>query len=583
MKPSKLFKPLTRVEFARILTLIVLMLAMRAGPALAQQKKTLKTSNDGTTALSITPNGNVGIGTPTPQAKLDVQGKIKLTGDSINLNTNNTNGSINFNGAINLNGNVKLNTSNLLLKLSTDSAFISWGARQKGTISDSKIAIGGRHGVNIGIVDSNKNFFEALRVGDFYQSAMVDIRGQARTGDMPTGLTMLVTGDLNTVGKGIEFKNSDGLEGIGFTKNTIYGTNKGETLNFKVSGLGNMTFSAPKERMFINSNGTVGIMEELFVGSDPSPTFIASHKGFVGIGVKDPQAPLSVYKKMGNTFYNQTYTKDNRKAFDIRLEHNGNKYNAGGQFSDCSIYAIGDIVTATAFVGAQNNSYSDIRLKKDFRASSPVQDLETLRKVQITDYKMIDTIENNRSYKKVIAQQVQKVYPMAVSTSFRTLPDVFQHAVSVTKQADSLYTITLAKSAKLKAGEQLELKCPEAGDVKVNVVTLFGDKSFTVNAATDLTKQADVFVYGHPATDVLTVDYDAISMLNVSATQQLANIVDEQQKQIDNQQKQIDKLSKQNADLMQAVQGMTLAMERFQKTNDSKTQTIAEVNASAGK
>ena len=51
-----------------------------------------------------------------------------------------------------------------------------------------------------------------------------------------------------------------------------------------------------------------------------------------------------------------------------------------------------------------------------------------------------------------------------------------------------------------------------------------------------------LFVYGTEINDLLAVDYDAISMLNVSATQELS-------KQLDDAKAKIDRLEKQNQSL----------------------------------
>jgi hypothetical protein len=86
-----------------------------------------------------------------------------------------------------------------------------------------------------------------------------------------------------------------------------------------------------------------------------------------------------------------------------------------------------------------------------------------------------------------------------------------------------------------------------------------------------LDTQKDIFVYGHPANDVLTVDYDAISMLNVSATQQLAKIIDEQQIQIA-------ELKRQNAELLQAVNQVMTRLQKVEKTKSQSTMQVASVN-----
>ena len=68
------------------------------------------------------------------------------------------------------------------------------------------------------------------------------------------------------------------------------------------------------------------------------------------------------------------------------------------------------------------------------------------------------------------------------------------------------------------------------------VEVLSTDKNgFTVNNK----NEGKVFVFGKQVDDFHVVDYDAVSMLNVSATQELYKLILKQQKTIDTQKKQI--------------------------------------------
>ncbi len=51
-----------------------------------------------------------------------------------------------------------------------------------------------------------------------------------------------------------------------------------------------------------------------------------------------------------------------------------------------------------------------------------------------------------------------------------------------------------------------------------------------------------MFVYGREVDDFHTVDYEAISMLNVSATQEQQRIIEAQQEEIEAQQTEIEAL-----------------------------------------
>jgi hypothetical protein len=72
--------------------------------------------------------------------------------------------------------------------------------------------------------------------------------------------------------------------------------------------------------------------------------------------------------------------------------------------------------------------------------------LETLKKIEITDYTMKDVVrEGDAPMKKVIAQQVEKVYPTAIKTigykGVTFTPDIYAVASSVKSDGQNAYTI----------------------------------------------------------------------------------------------------------------------------------------------
>ena len=129
-------------------------------------------------------------------------------------------------------------------------------------------------------------------------------------------------------------------------------------------------------------------------------------------------------------------------------------------------------------------------------------------KIEITDYKMRDLVRDEKQYKKVIAQQVEAVYPQAVSKTTNTVPDIYQLS-QISNGFISLKT-------DLKKGDKVKLIFDKESTVS-EVITVT-ENGFTV----DQNKSGKVFVYGREVNDFRTVDYDALSMLNISATQELA-------------------------------------------------------------
>ena len=125
-----------------------------------------------------------------------------------------------------------------------------------------------------------------------------------------------------------------------------------------------------------------------------------------------------------------------------------------------------------------------------------------------------------KPFKKVIGQQVEQVYPQAVSTITDVVPDIMQPA-EVNGEWVQLDT-------DLQAGERIKLIFDESQEV-VEVLEV-SKEGFRVELPKDANK---VFVYGREVDDYRLVDYEAISMLNVSATQALYQQVQDLKKQLD--------------------------------------------------
>lgn len=197
------------------------------------------------------------------------------------------------------------------------------------------------------------------------------------------------------------------------------------------------------------------------------------------------------------------------------------------------IVATGDIVTVSNIRAVTSFTPSDIRLKNIVGRSDPTKDLDTLEKIEITDYTMKDTsVVGTGTLKKVIAQQVEKVYPRAVSKTTDYLPDILASGKCTLKNESDkgIFEIHSDSDLDLKIGDRVKL-FNEKGEADFAIVQTAGRNVFTakLNRIHDGEK---VFVYGRQVDDLRIVDYDAISMLNVSATQELAKKGEELEKKV---------------------------------------------------
>ena len=202
-----------------------------------------------------------------------------------------------------------------------------------------------------------------------------------------------------------------------------------------------------------------------------------------------------------------------------------------------SIFADGP-VAATMFY-----ALSDARIKKVGGRSDGVADLTTLLDIEVTDYTYKDELQKGTGkHKKVIAQQVEKIYPQAVSQSTGPVPDIYERANVINGR--------VFLPTDLKVGEKVRLTS-EKGDT-VHEVLEVRASSFRVELPESITS---VFVYGREVNDFRSVDYEALAMLNVSATQELARQVEALRKseariaELEQKNSQLSALERKVADL----------------------------------
>jgi hypothetical protein len=228
-----------------------------------------------------------------------------------------------------------------------------------------------------------------------------------------------------------------------------------------------------------------------------------AENGYVGIGTLTPEVPLDI---SGST------TLTNSGVFSLfSAGSTGLATSTNSNISSVSIRGSGWLV------GAGIAAVSDARIKTVVGRSDAARDLDLLSRIEVTNYTHIDRLEKGGGLqKKVVAQQVEQVFPQAVSQMTDVVPDIFKPAA----MADGWVVL----DTDLAVGDRIRL-ITDKGHRAVHTVTAVAPGRFRTDFAGD---GGRLFVYGREVRDFRVVDYEAIAMLNVSATQELHRRLDAQ-------------------------------------------------------
>jgi len=201
---------------------------------------------------------------------------------------------------------------------------------------------------------------------------------------------------------------------------------------------------------------------------------------------------------------------------------NGGQIQADAPNLNFSLYCAGSI-RAPAYV-----AFSDVRIKKDFLEIDDTLALDKLRLLKPTTYRYKDKTRNTTDrIIGFIAQEVAEVLPNAVSRTHGILPNI-QCEASVEILNDTEIKIILVEPLPIdhtvKQGNKLIIKTPKYAHMEFEVVSIENDTTVIIKDKDGYDKiksETRVWVFGEEVNDFHHLDKNAIFTIATAALQEV--------------------------------------------------------------
>jgi hypothetical protein len=445
-------------------------------------------------ALSITKEGNVGVGTVTPVSKLHIHGDSSNTGS----------------GGFALDATDNNNPEQYILRINP----FSLGNSRVGYQFQTKSAVGG---TQLPLTFDNEGRVGIGTAKPLSGLSISSVKQQANSPNQEIGQLSFVGFGRSVASASIQAQ-SPGWDDVSHLIFKTSPNDKGAQERMRITSDGNVGIGTPDPAfgklqiagaattaLRLDANAGVAALSiggngEVLVDA-PGVTggrFVVKDSGNVGIGTPNPsKAKLEINGSLASPVPRFAYLMPEALLGSAPVGI------SGGTTTSLSLYA-DQVIAASRFY-----AFSDARIKRIAGRSDSARDLATLASIEVTDYSYVDSLLNGTgAQKKIIGQQVEKVFPQAVSKSRDVVPDIYQKA----KVNDGWVLL----ATNLKKGERVRLIGEKQEGIQEVLEVAEG------RFRTALAADGQVFVYGREVNDARSVDYEAISMLNVSATQELA-------------------------------------------------------------
>lgn len=160
--------------------------------------------------------------------------------------------------------------------------------------------------------------------------------------------------------------------------------------------------------------------------------------------------------------------------------------------------------------------YSDKRIKKDIK---PIENsLDLIEKINLVSFKFIDHIEkgtiNNYG---VIAQEIEEIIPEVINKHKDYIPNIYKNVDYYDEDENKIYI----KTNDLSIGDKIKIYDSKNKEHLKEVIGIT-DNYITIDSSIEnYEKDSPVFLYGKEIPDVKNVNYEALFIINMKATQEI--------------------------------------------------------------
>jgi hypothetical protein len=509
--------------------------------------------------------GNVGIGTTSPYARLEVTSTGSHSVSHIRIGDGNHNGSASHAIYPVLTYYARTNAA----RRNTDPLFSGSGNTGGCTAAICFTDRPGTYTYASAVRTSDITFYTALSTIDNISLGQYPRERMRITAEGNVGIGTTSPGEKLEVNGNIKLGSSNGTL---ITDNQIYrpGNN---AFHIQYGGSGDLTMcygggnvgigtTSPNEKLEIIGGGVrITWTSSLFLTMDHNQIYqtggslflnyttqnnviICGQGGNVGIGTTSPTRPLHIATTttMPSSSYNLLFGS---KAYGWYGSSTQNWYShSGGTHRPLSIYSAGGIWIGSGAYFAS----SDRRIKTNIVDVSDNLALEMVRNIPCRYYEYKDKlIRGTEKTIGFIAQDVKEVLPMAVSLQKNIIPNEMRSLTEISWNDTTLYT-DLSDCSGIKYRFYVGNDVSGNDEIRKEVIGN-SDNSFTFD-----TSYNNVFCYGKEVDDFHTIDKNKLYTINFSATQEIDRI---QQQEITKVQSIQTDLSNANTTIQQQATKIT--------------------------